>query len=196
MVETKDVGKLVINVLGLDDYNNIDNKTNDEMYIVKENSIDDDNAIAGKSYVDTIRKRIYVGSDEPNPSETVIWVDTNDEGVDTGAAANADLSNLSELGKSALYGFFVPNYENKITIGSVVDETWTSPDYGYVYVYCRDISDIVIKDKSSLGDKIFSMSTNEGIKNCGHFTISKDDIIYIDERVGDVEIVFYPLKGI
>jgi hypothetical protein len=192
-IETKN---LVVNVIGLEDYNSIQDKNTSELYIVKENSTDGDNAIAGKSYVDTIRKRVYTGSDEPNPNETSIWIDISDDGVDVGASADVDLTNLSDEGKNALYNFFVPDYETKISIGNISGETYDVVGSGYMCIQCNGGGKLVLKKDNELGPELLHCECLSGNSYLSSLCVGDGMKLYFDERIGDVDVALYPIKGL
>jgi hypothetical protein len=198
MVNEVKTTNLSFNILGKDEYKELVDIANDELWIVKEQNSDIDNAIASKTYADVGRESIYIGNTEPTSEHTKIWIDTDTEGTDYILPADIDLSNLTENGKNKILDSILPDYNSAESIASITNELWSVGGNGYIYVSVGENSSIKIRRTNSSGEILTNIDTlSSAVKNISDkIVIEKDEVIYIEKREGNVELIFYPFKGV
>ena len=105
-VETSNLG---INILSYGDYDNIQSKSNQELYVVKNDASDTDNAISSRTYADVGRDAVHYGPNPPTSEFAKIWIDTSVDPVLI-HPASTDMDNLTATGTANLQSLLTPNF--------------------------------------------------------------------------------------
>ena len=192
--ETQTTTKLNINVLGKSEYDNIINKNKAELYVVKEDNSDADNAISSRTYADVGRDAIFVGTDTPTSQYTKIWVDTDDQ-TNFVHPADTDMDNLTPLGQENLKKAITPNFSAGTVVSNVVGETYTVPNTGWIYASIDESSELELFDTNTSGARLITLkSYNEKLSD--NIMVSKNMTIFVSKRSGTTRITFYPCSGV
>ena len=198
MAKEQKTTNLLVNILGQEVYNNLGEIKDDELWVIKETNSDEDNAIASKTYADVGRDAISIGSEEPTSGYTKIWIDTSDDGMEYVIPADTDLKNLSEDGKKRITEIVLPDYNSAQSIASIAGESWIANDYGYIYAFMGEASNVKIRRTDVNGELLINIHgvMFEGEAISDKVVVAKDETIFVESRDGDVELIFYPFKGV
>jgi hypothetical protein len=199
METSENLDNLVINILSKEQYDGIEEKSSSELYIVKDDATDTDNAIASRTYADVGRNAVIISTEAPSLETSRLWINpqeaTEDDRVFV-SPADTDLKNITDVAKNTIESATIPNFEAGTTITTTQGNTWVAPSNGYLFGYAGYESSLTLRYKNSQGVRIMGIetATNYGLSN--NVMIGKDQAIYVDERKGTVELSFFPLKGV
>ena len=188
---------LGINVLGYSEYDNIQNKSNRELYVVKDANADTDNSISSRTYADVGRYAVHYGPTAPTSPLAKIWIDTTDSPVLI-EPASVDIDNLSTTGVSHIQELISPNFSAGVSYSTGVGDTFTINKSGWLYVIVGASSEIELLLNDSAGPYIVgsvsgSVSTTD-VKMIHHVYLPKNTTLYVNRRSGTVVLNFYPCK--
>lgn len=184
---------LQINVLGKTEYANIQNKSNYELYVVKENNADTDNGISSKTYADVGREAVYYGPTAPASQWAKIWIDTSDDPVLV-SPASINMDNLTATGIKNLQTFITPNLSEGTVLSLSAAGVYTLPSAGWIYTISNTNSELKLLNKDNLGNTILHIKTDTNIASDRLF-LNKGDKIYVDIISGSNTITFYPCRS-
>lgn len=198
MAKEQKTTNLLVNILGQEVYNNLETIKDDELWVIKERNADEDNAIASKTYADVGRDAICISSEEPTSDYAKIWIDTSDDGMEYVIPADTDLKNLSEDGKKRITEIVLPDYNSAQSIASISNETWIANDYGYIYAFMGEASGLKLRRKNIDGELLINIHgvMFEGEAISDKVIVEKGETIFVESREGNVELIFYPFKGV
>lgn len=195
MSTDNNVSKLTINILDKDEYDDLSSKDSSQLYVVKEDSTDSDNALASRTYADVGREAVVSQPSEPTSPNTKIWIDTDDEVVYVTPASN-DLDNLTATGNENLLKALTPDYSSAISYSTTAGNTITILSTGWLYIFTDNDSEIVLKKDDSSGIILSNIVTEASTKFVDRILVEKNTTIYVNTRTGTVDLVFYPCKGV
>lgn len=199
METSENLDNLVINILSKEQYDGIEEKSSSELYIVKDDASDTDNAIASRTYADVGRNAVIISTEEPSLETSRLWINpqeaTEDDRVFV-SPADTDLKNITDVAKSTIESATIPNFESGISVTTTQGKTWTAPTNGYLFGYAGYESSLTIRYQNSQGVRLMGLETSANYGLSDNIMIGKDQMIYIDERVGTVELSFFPFKGV
>lgn len=190
-VETSNLG---INILSYGDYDNIQSKSNQELYVVKNDASDTDNAISSRTYADVGRDAVHYGPTAPTSPHAIIWVDTS---VDPTLIqpASIDMNNLSATGIVNLQGLITPNYSAGSALSLTVGGTYTLQNTGWIYITVDTSSEVKLLLTDSSGADLTHIKTDVNCIASDKLFMKKNEVIYVDTLSGTSSITFYPCKG-
>lgn len=191
-----DTDKLKINLLTINQYDELPDTENSELYVVNETSDLDDpgNIIASKTYADVGREAVVSQTTEPTSQYTKIWIDPDEEVVYI-TPASADMDNISETGSENLINALTPDFSRASSLSLTVGTTYTLTDTGWIYITAESSSAITLRYGTSSGSVLTYLAT-ESQKASDKIFLNKGDVIYTSTKTGTVYIVFYPCKGL
>ena len=189
-VETTNLG---INILSHSDYDNIQSKSNRELYIVKENSADTDNSISSRTYADVGRDAVYYGPTQPTSPNAKIWIDTSDDTVLI-QPASIDMDNISSTGFENIQSMIAPNFAAPISLSLTVTGTYTLPNTGWIYINADTNSEITLRITNNTGAVLTNILNVDG-KSSDKLFLKKGDVIYTEALSGTVSVTFYPCRS-
>ena len=195
MSTDSNVSKLTINILDKDEYDDLSTKDSSQLYVVKEDSTDSDNALASRTYADVGREAVVSQASEPTSPNTKIWIDTDDEVVYVTPASN-DLDNLTTVGLSNLRKLISPDFSSGFSYSTLEEQTFTLTSAGWLYISLGNSSELILKKDDLSGISLVNISTEANTKTSTSLFLDKNTVIYVDTRSGIVDINFYPCKGI
>ena len=190
-VETNNLG---INILSYGDYDNIQSKSNQELYVVKNDANDTDNAISSRTYADVGRDAVHYGPTAPTSPYAKIWVDTSDDPVLI-QPASIDMNNLSATGIENVQGLITPNFSQITSYSQSVGETFTVQKTGWLYVIYGASSAVELKLNDSTGVDLIGCASDSSNKGTNHILLEKNTVVYVNRREGTVILNFFPCKG-
>lgn len=190
-VETSNLG---INILSYGEYDNIQSKSNQELYVVKNDANDIDNAISSRTYADVGRDAVHYGPTAPTSEFTKIWVDTSDDPVLI-QPASINMDNLSNVGIENLQGLITPNFSQATTLSLSVGNTYTLTKTGWIYINTNTSSEIQLMYNNSSGVVLTHLKTGTDAIISDKLFMKKGEKIYVDILSGTSSITFYPCKG-
>lgn len=111
--------------------------------------------------------------------------------------AKTDMDNITSTGKETVIGWGMPDYTAGITISTAGGGTYTAPQNGFIkftlgYSGSNAVS---INNTNSSGVGILYIWTQNNQGSTAYLPVAKNQIIYLKERTGTVQIIFYPAKG-
>ena len=192
-----DTDKLKINLLTVDQYDELLDTENTELYVVNETSDLDDpgNIISSKTYADKGREAVVTQTSEPTSQYTQIWIDPDEDVVYITPASN-DMNNISETGSENIVNALTPDLSRASELsqeaGSYIDLTTT----GWIFAFLGFDSTLELKRSNVSGSVIMSCMTNEDNKMSDHMLLVKNTRVYVNSRSGSVTLTFYPCKGL
>ena len=189
-VSTTNLG---INVLGYSEYDGITTKSNSELYVVKEQNADTDNAISSRTYADVGRDAVYYGPNTPTSPYTKIWIDTSDDMVLI-QPASINMDNISETGFSNIQSMIAPNFSSASALSFVVGGTYTMPNTGWIYIHASTNSSIKLRYFNNTGSLLTDITTIDG-KTSDKLFLTKGDVIYTETLSGSVLVTLYPCRS-
>lgn len=199
MATNENLDNLIINFLSKEQYDGVEEKSSSELYIVKQDSTDSDNAIASKTYADVGRDAVIISTEEPSLEKSKLWINpqeaTEDDRVFV-SPADTDLKNISDNAKKMLETTTIPNFESGITITTTEGNVWTAPSNGYVYGYVGFESSLSLRYKTSTGVRIMGIDTSSNESLSDNIIVGEGQEFYVEERKGTIELAFYPFKGV
>lgn len=193
------VSNLVINILSKDKYDEVQDKSISELYIVKQDENDTDNSVASRTYADVGRDAVIISEEAPSIDKSKLWINPNDVNPDDIvyiSPADTDLQNITEKATTKLENITIPNYDSGVNITETEGNTWTSPENGYVYCNIGYNSSIGIKYKTSSGPTLIKIETGDREGLSSILPVGNGQILYIDDRQGTVDMMFFPIKGV
>lgn len=191
------VNNLIINILSKDKYDT-EEINSSEIYVVKQDESDTDNAIASRTYADVGRDAVIISEEEPDIEKSKLWINPNDVNPDDIvyiSPADTDLQNITEKATTKLENITVPNYDSGVNITEITGDIWTASENGYIYINIGYNSYICIKYKTSTGPTLISLQSGDSDKTSTILPIGIGQQLYIDDRDGSVEMMFFPFKG-
>lgn len=201
MATNENLDNLVINILSTEQYDSIEEKSSSELYIVKQDATDGDNAIASRTYADVGRDAVIVSLEEPNAEKSRLWINPAEEAINPDnvvyvSPADTDLDNITDKAKKMIESPMIAEFDAGFNITEGEGYTWTAPSNGYIYGYAGFESSLVLKYKNANGVKLMNISTStlQGLSD--NIVIGEGQTIYIYERKGTIELAFYPFKGV
>ena len=196
-VDNHNINNLKINLLTLDQYNNQQETSQDEIYVVNETSDLDDpaNILSSKTYADKGREAIVTQTSEPTSQYTQIWINPEEEVVYI-TPANSDMDNITETGSANIVKALTPDFDSSISYSQSTGNSFTVDDTGWLYVFAGSSSTIELKKTNIAGVDLITIKTSESTKQSNHILIEKNTTVYINERSGSITINFIPCKGL
>lgn len=191
------VNNLIINILSKDKYDT-EEINSSEIYVVKQDESDTDNAIASRTYADVGRDAVIISEEEPDIEKSKLWINPNDVNPDDIvyiSPADTDLQNITEKATTKLENITVPNYDSGVNITEITGDIWTASENGYIYINIGYNSYICIKYKTSTGPTLISLQSGDSDKTSTILPVGNGQQLYIDDRDGSVEMMFFPFKG-
>ncbi len=185
---------LGINILSYGEYDNIQSKSNQELYVVKNDANDTDNAISSRTYADVGRDAVYYGPTAPTSEFAKIWVDTSDDPVLV-QPASIDMNNLSDIGIANLQGLVTPNFSQATALSLSAGGTYTLSKTGWIYIVVEGSSELNLLLTNSSGAVLSHIKTVSGQISSDKLFMKKSEKIYVDTLSGTTSIIFYPCKG-
>lgn len=192
------VNNLVINILSKDKYDEVQDKSISELYIVKQDENDTDNSVASRTYADVGRDAVIISEEAPSIDKSKLWINPNDvnpEDIVYISPADTDLQNITEKATTKLENITIPNYDSGVNITEITGDIWTASENGYIYINIGYNSYICIKYKTSTGPTLISLQSGESDKTSTILPVGIGQQLYIDDRDGSVEMMFFPFKG-
>ena len=190
-VETNNLG---INILSYGDYDNIQSKSNQELYVVKNDANDTDNAISSRTYADVGRDAVHYGNTAPTSPYTKIWIDTSDDPVLI-QPASIDMNNLSATGIENVQGLITPNFSQATSLSLSTGTTYTLTKTGWIYITASASSEVKFLLTNSTGSVLTHLKTDVNCVASDKLFMKKNEKIYVDTLSGTSSITFYPCKG-
>lgn len=196
-VDNHDIDKLKINLLTIDQYNQQQQKSQDELYVVNETlDIDDPaNIISSKTYADKGREAVVTQTTEPTSQYTQIWIDP-DEAVVYITPASADMDNITETGSENLLGALSPDFSRATGYSQAAGSSFELISTGWLCAFVGASSSIDLKQNSSSGVSLMDITTPSGTKTSENIFLEKGTTVYVNSRSGTVTLTFYPCKGL
>lgn len=196
-VDNHNINNLKINLLTLDQYNNQQETSQDEIYVVNETLDLDDpaNILSSKTYADKGREAIVTQTSEPTSQYTQIWINPEEEVVYI-TPANSDMDNITETGSANIVKALTPDFDSSISYSQSTGNSFTVNDTGWLYVFAGSSSTIELKKTNIAGVDLITIKTSESTKQSNHILIEKNTTVYINERSGSITINFIPCKGL
>ena len=196
-VDNHNINNLKINLLTLDQYNNQQETSQDEIYVVNETSDLDDpaNILSSKTYADKGREAIVTQTSEPTSQYTQIWINPEEEVVYI-TPANSDMDNITETGSANIVKALTPDFDSSISYSQSTGNSFTVGATGWLYVFAGSSSTIELKKTNIAGVDLITIKTSESTKQSNHILIEKNTTVYINERSGSITINFIPCKGL
>lgn len=185
---------LGINILSYSDYDNIQSKSTSELYVVKQDSADTDNALSSRTYADVGREAVHYGPTAPTSQFAKIWIDTSDD-PPLLAPATIDMDNLSNTGIENLQGLLTPNFSAGSGLSLVATNVYTLPNTGWIYVSASDNAELKLLLTDSNGAVLMDIKTITDVHISDKLFMKKGEKIYVDTLSGTISITFYPCKG-
>jgi len=185
---------LGINILSYGEYDNIQSKSNQELYVVKNRANDTDNAISSRTYADVGRDAVAYGPTAPTSEFAKIWIDTSVDPVLI-SPASVDIDNLSSTGIANIQGLITPNYSNGTALSLSVGGTYTLPNTGWVYIIADENTEVQLLLTDSSGVVLTHIKTDVNNIGSDKLFMKKNEKIYVDVLSGVSHISFYPCKG-
>lgn len=185
---------LGINILSYGEYDNIQTKSNQELYVVKNAANDTDNAISSRTYADVGRDAVAYGPTAPTSPFAKIWVDTSDDPVLL-QPASINIDNLSNTGIENLQGLITPNYSQASALSLSTGDTYTLVKTGWIYIIAEGSAEIQLLLTNSSGIVLSHIKTVAGENASDKLFMKKGEKIYADVISGTSSITFYPCKG-
>jgi len=185
---------LGINILSYGEYDNIQSKSNQELYVVKNDANDTDNAISSRTYADVGRDAVYYGPTAPTSPHAKIWVDTSDDPVLI-QPASINMDNLSNTGIENLQGLITPNFSQATSLSLSVGNTYTLTKTGWIYINTNTSSEIQLLYNNSSGVVLTHLKTGTDATISDKLFMKKGEKIYVDILSGTSNVTFYPCKG-
>ena len=184
---------LKVNVLGFDEYDDISSKQNSELYVVKQDNADTDNAISSRTYADVGRDAVHYGPTAPTSQWAKIWVDTSDDPVLI-QPASIDMNNLTATGITNVHKMIAPNFSAATSYSTSEGDTFSTSKSGWLYVIIGTSSAIELKKDSNSGVDLCTLVSSADNKLSDHLFLEKSTTVYVNIRSGTVTLVFYPCK--
>lgn len=199
METSENLDNLVINILSKEQYDGIEEKSSSELYIVKDDASDTDNAIASRTYADVGRNAVIISTEAPSLETSRLWINpqeaTEDDRVFV-SPADTDLKNITDVAKNTIESATIPNFESGISVTTAQGKTWIAPANGYLFGYAGYESSLTIRYKNAQGVRLMGLETSTNYGLSDNIMIGKDQSIYIDERKGTIELSFFPFQGV
>lgn len=192
-----DIDKLKINLLTIDQYNEQQETSQNEIYVVNETSDTDDpvNILSSKTYADKGREAVVTQTTEPTSQYTQIWIDP-EEPVVYITPANADMDNISETGSNNVIKALTPDFTKATSYSESTGSTFTVSKTGWLYAIVNASSTIELKKDNISGVDLINITTPASSKSSNHILIEADTTVYVNARSGTVSLIFYPCKGL
>ena len=192
-----DTDKLKINLLTINQYDELSDTTDSELYVVNETLDKDDpgNIISSKTYADKGREAVVTQNSEPTSQYTQIWINPDEEVVYI-TPANSDMDNITETGSANIVKALAPDFSKGTNYSQGAGSSFTVSKTGWLYVVYGASSSIEIKLNNASGvDLVDCVSTNN-TKGSNHLLLEAGSTLFVNRREGTVYLIFYPCKGI
>lgn len=186
---------LKINILPKDEYDDLSSKKTDELYVIKEDAEDTDNAISSRTYADVGREAVVTSATVPTSEYTQIWIDTEQQVV-YNTPANNNMDNITDEGQVRIQQCVMPKFTAGVSISNAINTTYTLVANGWLYGYIGESSNLSITKDTSTGIRLMTLIGSTSSQMTDKVLLEKGTTIYIKERSGTTELVFYPCKGI
>lgn len=201
MATNENLDNLVINILSAEQYDGVEEKSSSELYIVKQDSTDTDNAIASRTYADVGRDAVIVSLEEPNAEKSRLWINPAEEVIDPEnvvyvSPADTDLDNITDKAKAMIASPMIANFESGVNITESEGYTWTAPSNGYIYGCAGFESTLTLRYQDANGVRLMTLDTGTVQRLSDNIIIGEGQTVYVYERRGTVELAFYPFKGV
>lgn len=201
MATNENLDNLVINILSSEQYDGIGEKSSSELYIVKQDASDTDNAIASRTYADVGRDAVVVSLEEPSAEKSRLWINPAEEAINPDnvvyvSPADTDLDNITDKAKAMIESTPIANFDSGVNIIENEGYTWEAPSNGYIFGYAGYESSLTVRYQTSTGVRLMSLQTSTNWSLSDNFVIGKGQTIYIEDRKGTIELAFYPFKGV
>lgn len=197
MASDKNLDKIKINLLTIDQYNSTSSTSQNELYVVNETLDVDDpaNILSSKTYADRGREAVVTQTTEPTSQYTQIWIDP-DEPVVYITPANADMDNISETGSENVVKAITPDFSRATSYSEAAGSTFTLSTTGWLYVFANASSTIELKQNNVSGVDLVNITTPASCKTSDKILLEKDTVVYVNARSGTIVLTFYPCKGL
>ncbi len=192
-----DTDKLKINLLTINQYDELPDTENSELYVVNETADLDDpgNIIASKTYADKGREAVVRQTTEPTSQYTQIWIDPDEEVVYI-TPANADMDNITETGSENITKALTPDFSRATSYSETAGQAFTLTKTGWLYVVIGASSAIELKKDNSSGYDLVATAHGVDNKSMNHIFLEKNTTVYVNRRSGTTTILFLPCKGL
>lgn len=192
-----DTDKLKINLLTINQYDELPDTEDSELYVVNETLDKDDpgNIISSKTYADKGREAVVTQNSEPTSQYTQIWINPDEEVVYI-TPANSDMDNITETGSANIVKALAPDFSKGTIYSQGAGSSFTVSKTGWLYVVYGASSSIEIKLNNASGvDLVGCVSTNN-TKGSNYLLLEAGSTLFVNRREGTVHLIFYPCKGI